>query len=209
MTSPIQLVQIVDAALADSVRRSGAWLACRPGCSQCCHGVFAISALDAHRLREGLHELRRSDPARAAAVDTRALASRHPPRSHLPRRPRLRRPRLYRRSSRDLRNLRRRRALPCPRSRYPDLRSLRRPSHPLPHLRPTAPHPGRRPRRLRALLRRRLARRNRSLPARPHHPSPPSKKPKPSSPYTPLPPPATTSPSAPSSSSPSPRRVLR
>ena len=75
MTSPIQLVQIVDAALADSVRRSGAWLACRPGCSQCCHGVFAISALDAHRLREGLHELRRSDPARAAAVDTRALAS--------------------------------------------------------------------------------------------------------------------------------------
>ena len=75
MTSPDQLVHIVDAALADSVRRSGAWLACRPGCSQCCHGVFAISALDTHRLREGLHQLYRSDPDRAAAVHTRAKAS--------------------------------------------------------------------------------------------------------------------------------------
>jgi Fe-S-cluster containining protein len=48
------LVQIVDAALAAAVERSGQHLACRPGCSQCCHGVFEISALDAARLREGL-----------------------------------------------------------------------------------------------------------------------------------------------------------
>ncbi len=75
MTSPHQLVQIVDAALADAVHRSGTWLACRPGCSQCCHGVFAISALDAHRLREGLLTLTGADPARAAAVHQRALAS--------------------------------------------------------------------------------------------------------------------------------------
>ena len=75
MTSPHQLVQIVDAALADAVHRSGTWLACRPGCSQCCHGVFAISALDAHRLREGLLTLERTDPARAAAVRARAHAS--------------------------------------------------------------------------------------------------------------------------------------
>lgn len=75
MTSPGQLVQIVDHALADAVRRSGTWLACRPGCSQCCHGVFAISALDVHRLREGLHELYRTDAARAAAVHSRALAA--------------------------------------------------------------------------------------------------------------------------------------
>ncbi len=75
MTSPDQLVQIVDRALADSVARSGPWLACRPGCSQCCHGVFAISALDAHRLREGLHSLSLTDPIHAEAVRSRALAS--------------------------------------------------------------------------------------------------------------------------------------
>jgi Fe-S-cluster containining protein len=47
-------VQIVDATLASAAARSGRHLACRPGCSQCCHGVFEISALDAARLREGL-----------------------------------------------------------------------------------------------------------------------------------------------------------
>lgn len=47
------LIQLMDAALADATRRSGSWLACRPGCSQCCHGVFAINPLDTERLREG------------------------------------------------------------------------------------------------------------------------------------------------------------
>ncbi len=75
MTSPNQLVQIVDRALADAVHRSGPWLACRPGCAQCCHGVFSISALDAHRLREGLDALERTDPARAAAVHARTAIS--------------------------------------------------------------------------------------------------------------------------------------
>ena len=51
-----KLVQIVDAALASAVSRSREHLACRAGCSQCCHGVFEISALDAARLREGLAE---------------------------------------------------------------------------------------------------------------------------------------------------------
>ena len=67
-----QLVQIVDAALADATRRSGSWLACRPGCTQCCIGVFAISQLDAARLRHGLDELERKDPRRAALVQERA-----------------------------------------------------------------------------------------------------------------------------------------
>ncbi len=67
------LVQIVDAALADSARRSGKWLACRPGCSQCCVGVFAINPLDAIRLREGLAELEAIAPERAASVRERAL----------------------------------------------------------------------------------------------------------------------------------------
>jgi len=70
-----KLVQIVDAALADATRRSGAWLACRPGCTQCCVGVFAINQLDALRLKRGLAWLERESPARAAAVRARALDS--------------------------------------------------------------------------------------------------------------------------------------
>ena len=49
-----QLVQIMDAALADAARRAGPWLACRPGCTQCCHGAFAINALDVERLQVGI-----------------------------------------------------------------------------------------------------------------------------------------------------------
>lgn len=69
------LVQIIDAVTAHSQAASGEWLACRPGCTQCCHGVFAISQLDALRLRQGLEELAQSDPARAAAVLSRARQS--------------------------------------------------------------------------------------------------------------------------------------
>jgi Fe-S-cluster containining protein len=70
-----QLVQIVDSALADTARRSGDWLVCRPGCTQCCTGVFAIDQLDAARLQLGLHELMVSDPERAQAVVERARQS--------------------------------------------------------------------------------------------------------------------------------------
>lgn len=63
-----QLVQIVDAALADTARRSGDWLVCRPGCTQCCVGAFAISQLDAERLRIGLEQLKESAPERAARL---------------------------------------------------------------------------------------------------------------------------------------------
>jgi Fe-S-cluster containining protein len=69
-----QLVQIMDAALADAACRAGAWLACRIGCTQCCHGAFAINALDAERLRVGMDALRASDPALAAEVERRAQA---------------------------------------------------------------------------------------------------------------------------------------
>jgi Fe-S-cluster containining protein len=71
-----ELVQIVDGALADATARSGHWLGCRPGCTQCCHGVFAISALDAARLRDGLEQLATDDPDRAARVRQRAESSR-------------------------------------------------------------------------------------------------------------------------------------
>jgi Fe-S-cluster containining protein len=66
------LVQIVDSALADAARRSGPRLACRPGCSQCCVGVFAINQLDAMRLRKGLAQLEAQAPERAARVRERA-----------------------------------------------------------------------------------------------------------------------------------------
>jgi Fe-S-cluster containining protein len=67
-----ELVQIVDAAFTDAARRSGDWLVCRPGCTQCCHGVFEITLLDAERLRHGMQELRQRDPERAARVQARA-----------------------------------------------------------------------------------------------------------------------------------------
>jgi Fe-S-cluster containining protein len=69
------LIQIVDAALADAARRSGEWLVCRPGCTQCCVGVFAIHQLDAARLREGLDRLEKADPARARGIRSRARDS--------------------------------------------------------------------------------------------------------------------------------------
>ena len=69
-----ELVQIMDASLADAAQRAGPWLACRPGCTQCCHGAFAINVLDTLRLRTGMDALRTADPATAAAIETRARA---------------------------------------------------------------------------------------------------------------------------------------
>jgi Fe-S-cluster containining protein len=70
-----KLIQIVDAALAEATRKSGAWLACRPGCTQCCIGVFPINQLDVARLKRGLARLEEESPQRAAAVRTRARGS--------------------------------------------------------------------------------------------------------------------------------------
>ena len=70
-----QLVQIVDAALLETTRKSGAWLVCKPGCSQCCFGVFAINQLDAARLREGLQFLTVQNPERASQLRDRIAAS--------------------------------------------------------------------------------------------------------------------------------------
>lgn len=67
-----KLVQIVDAAFADAAQRSGKWLMCRPGCTQCCIGVFEINQLDARRLRRGLAELKKQDPERTKRVQERA-----------------------------------------------------------------------------------------------------------------------------------------
>jgi Fe-S-cluster containining protein len=69
------LIQIVDSALAEAAQRSGKWLVCRPGCTQCCIGVFPINQLDAQRLRRGLDDLEASSPARAERVRARARDS--------------------------------------------------------------------------------------------------------------------------------------
>jgi Fe-S-cluster containining protein len=69
-----ELVQIMDAALAEAARRAGDWLVCRPGCTQCCHGAFAIGPLDALRLGAGMDALRTAEPALAAEIERRAQA---------------------------------------------------------------------------------------------------------------------------------------
>ncbi len=69
-----ELVQIVDASLADAAGKAGPWLACRMGCTQCCHGAFAINALDAARLQAGMEALRSADPILAGEVAGRAAA---------------------------------------------------------------------------------------------------------------------------------------
>ncbi|MFZ3191271.1 MAG: YkgJ family cysteine cluster protein [Candidatus Sulfotelmatobacter sp.] len=66
------LIQIVDSSFADATRRSGEWLVCRQGCTQCCIGVFAINQLDAQRLRRGLEELDANSPERAEQVRAQA-----------------------------------------------------------------------------------------------------------------------------------------
>ena len=70
-----KLIQIVDSVLAETTRKSGKWLACRPGCTQCCIGAFAISQLDAFRLRRGLAELESYAPERSAVIRQRARES--------------------------------------------------------------------------------------------------------------------------------------
>ncbi len=69
------LIQIVTTALADSTARSGPHLVCRPGCYQCCIGVFPIAHEDAARLREGLAILEQTDPEKAARIHARVQDS--------------------------------------------------------------------------------------------------------------------------------------
>jgi Fe-S-cluster containining protein len=66
------LVQIMNAAFADAAQRAGERLVCRLGCTQCCHGAFALSPLDALRLKAGMEKLRETDPDLAREVKHRA-----------------------------------------------------------------------------------------------------------------------------------------
>src|SRR5438445_13790898 len=69
------LIQIVDNAVADAYHRGGHHLVCKPGCSQCCIGVFPIAHEDAARLREGLATLEQTDSDRATRIRVRVAES--------------------------------------------------------------------------------------------------------------------------------------
>lgn len=66
------LVQIMTATFAEAAQRAGDRLVCRQGCTQCCHGVFALNQLDALRLRSGMKALHAAEPALAHEIEHRA-----------------------------------------------------------------------------------------------------------------------------------------
>ncbi len=68
----LELVASIDRKFATMADRAGARLACRPGCDNCCHGLFPITELDRRRLVRGLNKLSRSEPARAEALRERS-----------------------------------------------------------------------------------------------------------------------------------------
>jgi Fe-S-cluster containining protein len=72
----LNLIQIVDTAVADAYQRGGPHLACHPGCSQCCIGIFPISQQDGARLRDALTALEQTDPEKSHRIQTRATQSR-------------------------------------------------------------------------------------------------------------------------------------
>jgi Fe-S-cluster containining protein len=78
------LIQIVNTAVASAYQRGGAHLACHPGCSQCCVGIFPISHQDALRLREALTTLEKTNPEKSARIQARATASRARLTPHFP-----------------------------------------------------------------------------------------------------------------------------
>jgi len=70
-----ELLHILDNWLQRANERGGEHIACRPGCAQCCIGVFAINRLDALRLQQGLNDLADIDLERAQRVLQRAAES--------------------------------------------------------------------------------------------------------------------------------------
>ncbi len=70
-----RLLALVDAALEPARAAAGTHLVCQSGCTPCCFGPFAITQLDAWRLRQGLRALAGTEPRRAAAVRNRAAAA--------------------------------------------------------------------------------------------------------------------------------------
>lgn len=70
-----RLLTVVDIRAAEAAAAAGGNLICRTGCTPCCFGPFAITPLDAWRLRQGLNELAVAQPDRATAIRRRAQAA--------------------------------------------------------------------------------------------------------------------------------------
>ena len=70
-----RLLALVDAAQDRARAAAGTHLVCQSGCTPCCFGPFAITQLDAWRLREALRSLAETKPERAAAIRHRATAA--------------------------------------------------------------------------------------------------------------------------------------
>lgn len=68
-------VALIDGAFAKAAARGGSHVACRPGCSQCCVGVFAVGPADVLRIEGGFRALADTDPDRYARVRERARSS--------------------------------------------------------------------------------------------------------------------------------------
>lgn len=91
-TIPSGRLQELDNELLESYRQTwetgaaiaGPYLTCRVGCTDCCVGVFEITALDAWRLRRGLAVLAARDPQLASQVRKRAQEQWHLLQEHFP-----------------------------------------------------------------------------------------------------------------------------
>lgn len=62
-------LRLIDDGVRPVVERHAAQVRCGPGCSDCCHQTFRVSALEGALLREGLAEL---PPAEQAEIRARA-----------------------------------------------------------------------------------------------------------------------------------------
>lgn len=60
-------LRLIDDAVAPVVRRYADQVRCGPGCSDCCHQTFRVSALEGELLREGLAALSPEDRAEIVA----------------------------------------------------------------------------------------------------------------------------------------------
>lgn len=67
MGSDAELIQLVDGAVAEAMANGGDAIACRPGCSHCCVGPFAVTERDLTRLRLGVTTLPEAERERLAA----------------------------------------------------------------------------------------------------------------------------------------------
>lgn len=73
-TADRRLLAHVASVMEEAARKSGDWLVCRPGCTECCMGPFEIRALDGLRMRNGLMQLAAVDEAKAERVRARVAA---------------------------------------------------------------------------------------------------------------------------------------